>query len=68
MGKKITQEEAERIFRENDYILIDKYKDAKTKMTAINKDGYRVYVSLDNIKKMVKLIYLVNQTFIQSGI
>lgn len=51
--KKITHEEAKEYFKSCGYDLIDEYKDAKSKLTAITKEGYKIYVSLDTLKNNV---------------
>jgi hypothetical protein len=49
--RKLTQLEVEKIFEENGCKLIDKYKDARTKMKYICECGNPSNISLDNFKK-----------------
>lgn len=52
MAKRITLEEAKQEFISKGYIpLFDEYKNARTKLLALNKQGYKVSITLDNLKR-----------------
>ena len=50
MGKKYSTQQVIEIFRMKGYIpLFDVYKDSYDKVTALTKDGYKVYTNLTNL-------------------
>ena len=51
MGKKFTHEHVEKIFTEQNCILIDKYNDARTPMRYICSCGNESKISFDNFKR-----------------
>lgn len=46
---KYTQSDVEKIFRDNNLILMDKYINAKTKLLALDNEGYYIDISLTNL-------------------
>ena len=49
MAKKYTNKEVENVLNEHGLTSLDTYKNCKTKMKCINREGYYIDVNLDNI-------------------